>query len=309
MLRSVFINLSNNNTAKRIVTEYGPARRLARRFVAGESLDEAVAAVRALNQQHLKAVLNHVGESVTTREEASAAAQDFQTLLQRIATEGIDATISIKPSHVGMGFGVDFCYENIADIVQTAKSVGNVVELDIEHSEDVAATLEMYHKLLDTFGNGIRQAVQTYLYRTPEDVNAIIERGSSARLVKGAYKEPPNIAIQDRKGINDATINIMEAFLTPEAQAKGAYLALGSHDAVLIDWLLRETAQRGISKDRFEIQMLLGVRRDEQQRLAALGYTVRVYMPYGTAWYPYFMRRLAERPANVLFMARAFLGN
>lgn len=308
MLRQFFIHLSENSTARQFMTHFAPANRVARRFVAGETMDEAIAVVKDLNARGIKGLLNEVGESVTTPEEANQAAAVFYDLLRRIEQEGLDSTVSLKPSHIGMSFGPDFCYENVAGIVAEAQKTGNVVEMDIEASPDVPATLDIYHRLLDTFGGGVRLALQSYLFRTLADAQAIIDRGSSIRLVKGAYDELPEIAHQSKTAINQASIEIMEAFLTPEAQEKGAYLALGSHDPVLIEWLIRETEARGISKDRFEIQMLLGVRRDEQQRLADLGYQVRVYVPYGTAWYPYFMRRMAERPANVLFIVRAMLG-
>jgi proline dehydrogenase len=307
-LRDLLIKLSASDSVRRFVTHFGPARRMARRFVAGETMDEAVAVVKALNARGIKAILNEVGESVTSPAEATQAAQGFHELLRRIDAEGLDADISLKPSHVGLTFGRDFCYETIADIVQTARQCGNLVEIDMEASPDVEATLEVYHRLLDTFGGGVRLAIQTYLYRTPADVERIIERGGVNRLVKGAYNESPDIAYQSKKEINQATIKLMEAYLTPQARAKGAYLILGSHDPELIEWLISTTAARGISTDQFEIQMLLGIRRDEQQRLADRGYQIRVYVPYGGAWYPYFMRRLAERPANVLFILRAILG-
>ena len=281
---------------------------MARRFVAGETMDQAVAVVKELNGRGIKGLLNEVGESVTTHEEANQAARVFHDLLHRIHAEKLDSTVSLKPSHVGMTFGPDFCYENIAGIVAVAQKLDNVVEIDIEASPDVPATLDMYHRLLDTFGGGVRLAIQSYLYRSPADVQAIMERGGSIRLVKGAYDELPEIAYQDKKAINQASIELMKPFLTPEARTNGAYLALGSHDPELIEWLMREAEAQGVAKDQFEFQMLLGVRRDEQQRLADLGYRVRVYVPYGTAWYPYFMRRLAERPTNLLFLARAMVG-
>jgi proline dehydrogenase len=304
MLRSIFLRLSTSQTARRFVTQFGPARRMARRFVAGETLDEAVAVVKDLNARGIKAILNEVGESVTSRAEAGQAAKVCHRILERIDAEGLDSTISLKPSHVGMTFGSDFCYENIADIVQVAQKYGNTVEIDIEASPDVEDTLNIYHRLLDTFGGGVRLAIQSYLYRTPADLERIIEHLGSIRLVKGAYDEPPEIAIKNKHEINQATIRLMDACLN----ANGTYLALGSHDPELIKWLIREAETRNVGKDKFEFQMLLGVRRDEQQRLADLGYQMRVYVPYGSAWYPYFMRRLAERPANVLFMARAMLG-
>ncbi len=308
MLRHLLINLSQSPSARSFVTHFGLARRMARRFVAGETLVEAVAVVRELNTLGIKGLLNEVGESVTSHAEATAAAEVFHTLLQRIQEEKLDSTISLKPSHVGMSFGPDFCYENIAGIVAIAQKLGNVVEIDIEASPDVPATLAIYHRLLDTFGHGVRLAIQSYLFRSPADVQAIIDRGGSVRLVKGAYDEPADIAHQSKAAINQASIEIMKLFLTPAARANGAYLALGSHDPYLIEWLIREADAHGLGQDQFEFQMLLGVRRAEQQRLAKLGYKVRVYVPYGTAWYPYFMRRLAERPANLLFMLRALVG-
>ncbi|MFN8455023.1 MAG: proline dehydrogenase family protein [Anaerolineae bacterium] len=308
MLRNFFIRLSAGNSARRFVTHFGPARVAARRFVAGETLDEAVAVVKALNRRGITAIINEVGESVSTQAEAGQAAAVFHQILARIDSEGLQADISLKPSHVGMSFGADFCYENVADVVQAAQKYRNLVEIDMEGSPDVDATLGVYHRLLDTFGNGIRLAIQSYLYRTPADLQRLIEHGGSARLVKGAYREPPEIAYQSKEEINQASIRAMELFLTPEARAKGAYLILGSHDPELIEWLIQTAKARGIGQQEFEFQMLLGVRRDEQQRLADLGYKVRVYVPFGSAWYPYFMRRLAERPANVLFMARAMLG-
>jgi proline dehydrogenase len=308
MLRQFFIHLSENQAARGFVTHFGPARKMARRFVAGETIDEAIAVAWQLKAQGIGAILNHVGESVTTEAEATGAAQEVIALLERIAAEDLEASISIKPSHVGLAFGSDFCYENIADIVQVAQQHNILVEIDIEASPDVDATLEIYHRLLDTFGGGIRQAIQSYLYRTPADLEAIIARGGSVRLVKGAYQEPPEIAYQDRDEINQASMRIIDMFLSPEALAGGAYLALGSHDPVLIEALLAKARERNVAADKYEIQMLLGVRRDEQRRLAEMGHNVRIYIPFGDAWYPYFMRRLAERPANVFFMTRAFFG-
>jgi proline dehydrogenase len=309
MLRNFFIGLSASAAMRRLVTHFGPARRMARRFVAGETLDEAVAVVKELNARGIKTILNEVGESVTTQAEAVEAARVFHALLRRIEAEGLDSDVSLKPSHVGLTFGRDFCYENIAAIVATARSYNNMVEIDMEGSADVDDTLGIYHRLLDTFGGGVRLAVQSYLFRTSADVERIIERGGSIRLVKGAYHEVPEIAYQTYETINQASIQLMDTFLSPKAREKGARLMLGSHDPALIEWLIRESAIRGIDRNQFEFQMLMGIRRDEQQRLADLGYCVRVYVPYGSAWYPYFMRRLAERPANAFFILRALFGN
>jgi proline dehydrogenase len=308
MLRNIFLALSESGVARVLITHFGPARQAARRFVAGETLDEAVAVAKALNRHGIKAILNEVGESVTTQTESSQAAKVFQELLYRIDSEGLDSTISLKPSHVGLTFGRDFCYENIADIVQTAQKLGLTVEIDMEHSADVDDTLSIYHRLMDTFGGGVRLAIQSYLHRTPADLQRIIERGGNVRLVKGAYEEPPEIAYQGKEEIRQASKRLMAEFLTRQARENGAYLALGSHDPDLIEWLIEQTRAQGLDKTRFEFQMLRGVRRAEQQRLTDLGYQVRVYVPYGEAWYPYYMRRLAERPANLLLILRSFFG-
>jgi len=242
--------------------------------------------------------------------EATDAAAVCHDLLRRIDAEGLDADISLKPSHVGLTFGPDFFYETVADIVETAQNYDNIVEIDMEGSSDVEATLAVYHRLIDTFGGQcIRLAVQSYLYRTPTDVQRICERGGSIRLVKGAYNEPADIAYHDGAELNQATTWIMDTFLGQQVRQSRAFLILGSHDPELIDYLIRAAEAQEIDRDRFEIQMLLGVRRDEQRRLAKLGYRMRVYVPFGSAWYPYFMRRLAERPANVLFIMRALAGN
>lgn len=309
MLRKFFIGLSTNTLARKIVTHFPPARWASRRFIAGETLDEAVKVVRELNALGVKALLNEVGESITSQAEAREAAEAIKALLARINAENLDSSVSIKPSHLGMTFGPEFFYELTAEVVTAAQKFGNTVEIDIEESHDVDNTLAVYHRLLDEFGpTSVHLAIQAYLFRTPADVKRIVERGAGIRLVKGAYSESAAIAYQKKEEINQAMKDIMATVLSPEYLQKGAYLALGSHDPALIAWLIQEADKRGIAKDCFEFQMLQGVRRDEQVRLASLGYKMRVYVPFGVAWYPYFMRRLAERPANVFFIARAAVG-
>lgn len=305
MLQKFIIKLSESESARRIMTQFEPARRTARRFVAGETLDEAIAVVKELNGRGIKGLINEVGECVTTRENAVQASRVCCEILHRIHTERIDSTISLKPSHVGMGLGADFCYDNLAEIVKVAQKLDNVVEIDIEASPDVPATLSLFHRLLDNFERGVCLAIQAYLHRSLSDAESIARRGGSLRLVKGAYNESPEIAYKDKAKISEAAIALMQTFLTQESKTNGAYLALGSHDPLLIEWLVSETRRLSIPKDQFEFQMLLGIRRDEQQRLADLGYRMRIYVPYGTAWYPYFMRRMAERPANFWFFANS----
>jgi proline dehydrogenase len=307
MLRSLLIVLSHSEAMRRFVTQFRPARRTARRFIAGETLDEAIAVVRELNAQGILATLDHLGENVATRKDAQRAAQEYQGLLERIAAEGVQSTISVKLTHVGLDFGEDFCCATMRPIVQTAESRENMVEIDIEGSEYTQSTLDVFHCLLDEHKN-LRLALQAYLLRTEEDLKGLIERGSSVRLCKGAYDESATIAWKKKKDVDASFARLMDLMLGQRARETGFYPALGTHDHVLILRAEREVAKRGIGKDQFEFQMLHGIRRDWQQRLAGDGYRVRIYVPYGTQWYPYFMRRLAERPSNVLFMIRAFLG-
>jgi len=307
MLRRLFITLSHSDAMRRFVTHFGPARRTARRFIAGETLEEAIAVVRDLNARGILAALDHLGENVANREDGERAAGEYQELLQRIAAEGVQSTISVKLTHVGLDFGEDFCCDLMRSVLETARSVENMVEIDIEGSEYTQSTLDVFHCLLDENDN-LRLALQAYLFRTEEDLQGLIERGSSVRLCKGAYDESPSIAWKEKGEVDASFARLMDLMLSEQAIQKGFYPALATHDHALILRAEREVARRRIDKDRFEFQMLHGVRRDWQQRLAADGYRLRIYVPYGTQWYPYFMRRLAERPANLLFMTRAYLG-
>ena len=307
MLRQLFITLSHSQAMRRFMIHFGPARRAARRFIAGETLDEGIGVVRELNARGILAALDHLGENVSSHEDARRAAQEYQGLLRRIAAEGVQSTISVKLTHVGLDFGYEFCCDTMRAILQTAGELGNTVEVDIEGSGYTQVTLDVFHCLLNDYRN-LRLALQAYLFRTEEDLKGLIQRGGSVRLCKGAYDEPPSIAWKEKSEVDASFARLMDLMLSEQAIRNGFYPALGTHDHRLILQAEREAAKRGIPKDRFEFQMLHGVRRDWQQRLAADGYRMRIYVPYGTQWYPYFMRRLAERPANVLFLARAFVG-
>jgi proline dehydrogenase len=307
VLRSLLLTLSQSDTLRDWMVHFGPARRMARRFVSGETLDEAVAVARQLQAQGILTTLDHLGENVATPGDAERAASEYQALLRRIAAEGLPSTISVKLTHIGLDFGEEFCCARLRSIAETAQALGNTLEVDIEGSAYTQATLSVFHSLLDDYHN-LRLALQAYLFRTEADLKRLIERGSSVRLCKGAYDESPAIAWKKKADVDASYARLMDLALGEEAQATGFYPALGTHDHVLIMRAELEAARRGIARDRFEFQMLHGIRRDWQRRLARDGYRMRVYVPYGTQWYPYFMRRLAERPANVLFIARAFLG-
>ncbi|PWH14819.1 MAG: proline dehydrogenase [Ardenticatenia bacterium] len=307
LLRPVLIALSQSARARQLVIHYGPMRKLARRFIAGETLDEAIAVVKELNRSGIQATLDHLGENVASEQDARRATEEYQHLAQRIAHEALQSSISVKPTHVGLDFGEDFCYSQLRAIVHTAQQFGLMVEVDMEGSAYTQATLNIVHQLLDHHCN-LRVALQAYLYRTEEDLKHLITRGGSVRLCKGAYDEPSTIAWRSKKQVNASYARLMLMMLSEQALQNGFYPALATHDHHLILQAEREALRRNIAKDQFEFQMLYGVRRDWQRRLAMDGYRVRVYVPYGTQWYPYFMRRLAERPANVLFITRALIG-
>jgi proline dehydrogenase len=307
VLRSTLIALSQSERMRRLMTGFGPARRMSRRFVAGETLDEAIGVVRQLNQRGIRATLDHLGENVASGEDAQRAAHEYQALLERIAAERVQATISVKLTHVGLDFGVEFCHQQARAIVETAERLDNLVEIDIEGSQYTQRTLDVFHRLLNDNRN-LRLALQAYLFRTEADLKGLVAHGSSVRLCKGAYDEPATLAWRNRSDVSASYARLMKLMFGDEGRRQGFYPALATHDHELILQAEHLVAQQGVGKDQFEFQMLYGVRRDWQRRLAGDGYRVRIYVPYGTQWYPYFMRRLAERPGNLLFMLRTFLG-
>lgn len=306
-MRAFFNALSRSERLQRMTVGFGPARRIARRFTAGESLDDAVAAAAGLNSRGMEVTLNHLGEHVASEADARRAAAEYAELAQRIGREGLRASISVKPSQIGLGLGQGFFRSRMEEVLEAAGPLHVLVEVDMEESAFTDATLSAFHGLLGR-SCGMRIALQAYLFRTEQDLAGLIRRGSSARLVKGAYDEPPSLAWQKRSEVDRSFERLVQASFGPEPAASGFYPAFGTHDHRLIARACDLAAERGIDKSRFEFQMLLGVRRDWQERLAAEGFRVRVYVPYGSHWYPYFMRRMGERPANMLFVARAMFG-
>jgi len=307
MLRAFFNMLSRSRLLQRLATGFGPARSVARRFTAGESLDDAVVAVRHLNRLGMDATLNHLGEGVESLDDAKRAADEYVRILRRIHTEGLRASVSIKPSHLGLGFGREFFRARMRDVCAAAADRGIAVELDIEDSSATEDTVAGYHSLLGEFSN-LRLALQAYLFRTKDDLAALIERNGRVRLIKGAYDEPAEIAWKKKDDVDASYARLIERSFGDEALRDGFHPAFGTHDHVLIGEVCRMAREKGVGSDRFEFQMLLGVRRDWQEKLAREGYRLRVYVPFGTEWYPYFMRRIAERPANLLFTLRALFG-
>jgi len=308
VLRAVLLTLSASEKAQEWVVKVPVSRKMSRRFVAGETLDEAIAAVKALNAQGMTVTLDHLGEHVEAMQDAAGADQEYLNALGRIREENVQSGVSVKLTHLGLDIDEDFCYKNLESVVRKAAEVNRFVRIDMESSDYTDKTLAFYRRLRAEHDN-VGIVLQAYLKRTMADVKALIEEGlADIRLVKGAYDEPAAIAFRDAQRINFEMARITELLLDDEARAKGARLALGSHDSLLIDYTKELAAERNIPQDQFEFQMLYGIRRDVQLQLVREGYRVRVYLPYGNAWYPYFMRRLAERPANLLFFLRALVG-
>ncbi len=316
MLRAIFIYLSKAQWARRIVTGWRIARRVASRFVAGDTLDAAIEVIRSLNQKGLYVTLDHLGEGVSNPEEARRAAKAILDLLDKIHTCGIQSSVSVKLTQLGLLVDPDLCLENMQAIVARAEETGNFVRIDMEDSAVIDQTLVIHGQLRDRGYDNLGKVIQSYLYRSEADTRALLEAGVPIRLVKGAYDEPAELAFP-RKADVDANFDrltsiIMDAAckLSSPPQAAEAkrppITALGTHDKNRIEFGIQYAEKVGMPKDALEIQMLYGIRSDLQRSLAAQGYPVRVYVPYGTEWYPYFMRRLAERPANLWFFITNF---
>jgi proline dehydrogenase len=303
LMRTVFLSLSRSESLRRLLIGFGPARAMSRRFVAGETVDDAVAAAQALNEQGLLATLDHLGENVTSETEARDSTNEVLDLVAAIEENGLKSGVSVKLTQLGLDLGPWLAVENLQRIVARAATAGRFVRIDMESHQYVDATLEIFEGLWDQYKN-VGVVIQSYLYRSADDVARLVKRGASVRLVKGAYDEPPEVAYSDKADTDAAFVRLMEMALGPEAQTNGVYLAIATHDANLINWAKEHADQRGIGRDRFEFQMLYGIRSGLQRQLVAEGYRVRAYVPFGQQWYPYFMRRLAERPANVLFLLR-----
>lgn len=301
-LRAFFLWLSNRRWMARVALGTPLLRRMPLRFVAGTTLDQAVVAVRALNAAGASATLDVLGESVEDRPSADRAASAYVAAIERIAADGLDANVSIKLSQMGLDLGVDECLSVMAPIVAAGDRHGVFVRIDMESSEYTDRTLEVVDRLRAA-GHDVGPVIQAYLHRSPLDVERLAAGRVRTRICKGAYAEAPEVALQERAAIGDAFVALCEELLLADA-----YPAVATHDPEMLDRVAAFARERGIGPERFEFQMLYGIRRDLQRKLIGEGYRLRVYVPYGTEWYPYFMRRLAERPANVLFVLRSIFG-
>lgn len=296
MLRDTLLYLAQNQRLHDFVVQNRVTRNVSRRFVAGETLEEAVQVSRALNQRNLQVALDYLGENVTLEKEAAVATQNYLAALDLIKQTQIDANISIKLTALGLDISQEVCEYNLRSLLEQARRYSIFVCVDMESSAYTERTLALVLRMHEQFEH-IGTVLQSYLYRSQKDAEQLIERRVRIRLVKGAYKEPAALAFQKKREVDQSYERLMTAFLS-----RGTYPALATHDPALITFARQFGREHNIAASSFEFQMLYGIRRDLQEELVRQGYSVRVYVPYGSHWYPYLMRRMAERPANLAFV-------
>jgi proline dehydrogenase len=301
MLRAFLLYLSHAGWAQNIALHWRLARAVALRFVAGETQEQALDAVRQLNDKGMQATLDVLGESITDAAQATAMKDAYLQLLDAICAAGLQAWVSLKLTALGLDIDEALCHENMRQILKQAKVCGLYVTIDMEDHPYTQRTLDLFHTLKDEDGfDNVRTVVQAYLYRSDDDIEALAEEGAGIRLCKGAYKEPAAVAHPKKADVDAAYLRQMKVLLDAAHAGRG-YPGIATHDEAIIDEAKRYAAEQSIPTDAYEFQMLYGVRSSLQDQLAADGYGMRVYVPFGTQWYPYFVRRLAERPANVWF--------
>ncbi len=298
MLRNALLYLSAQPTVFNFVRHNRMAKGFASRFVAGETLETALAAVKQLNSQGITATLDLLGESVSNESEARESARAYIEMLDRIQQLHLDANVSVKLTAMGLDISEDLCVANMQDILERAREQASFVRLDMEGSDYTQKTLDLfYERLYPCYRGNVGIVLQSYLYRTASDVAEANKAAARVRLCKGAYKEPASVAYPDKKDVDANYVRSMQALLLD-----GHYPGIATHDEAMVTATKRFARENDIGNHQFEFQMLYGVRRDLQEKLVREGYRMRVYVPFGTQWYPYLMRRLAERPANMAFI-------
>jgi proline dehydrogenase len=301
MLRAVLIALSQQKNMRAFAERSTLGRKLSSRFVAGMTVEDVLAACERVNHEGMVVSLDSLGESVTDEAEAHTSAEIYHQLLDAIHTRGLKANVSLKLSQMGMDFDSALAERIAGEIVEHAASVDSFVRLDMEGTPFTEATIAMTERLNAQWPGRVGTVLQSYLYRTEADAERLLGQGIRIRLCKGAYKEDATHAFPAKADVDTNYVKLMQRMAT-----SGVFCGIATHDEVIISTMKAYVKEQGIAKSAFEFQMLYGVRKDLQRQLAAEGFGVRVYIPFGAAWYPYFMRRLAERPANVLFLARNF---
>lgn len=298
--RSALIWLSGHEGLKDFATRFSFFKKLTTRFVAGETIDEVVPYIQEINKENCTASFDHLNESVDNPDEANKEVEEYLQILKRIDETRIRSNVSIKLTQFGLDLDPELAYKNARRVVVDAQQRGNFVRVDMESSAVTQTTIDIFKRLRSEFGlNDVGIVLQSYLRRTYEDAQELVKLPARIRICKGAYSEPPEVAFPDKKDTDDNYVKVMQLLLS-----SGVYHGIATHDPKMIDATVDFASREGIGKEKFEFQMLYGIRRDLQRQLARDGYNMRVYVPYGKHWYPYFMRRLAERPANIWFVMK-----
>ena len=296
--RAAILHAAESSRLQRLVQRHGK-RVGAARFVAGETLDDCVAVLRRLNDAGLHANTTLLGEAIPDPEGAAAVTDEYETIVERLVAEKLRANVALKLTHLGLTFDEELAYANVARLVTRADALGTFIRIDMEQSDYVEVTLRIYERLREAGHAGVGTVLQSYLYRTPDDLERLLPRAPNLRIVKGAYLEPASLAYPEKEDVDRAYLDLVRAGLLG-----GAYIAVATHDEAIIRAVQTFAAHEEIPRDRFEFQMLYGVRPALQRSVAAEGHKVLVATPYGPDWYPYLMRRLAERPANLGFFLK-----
>ena len=298
--RSALLYLARKEGLKDFATHFRSFKKLTTRFIAGETIEEVISYIRVINAEGCTASFDHLNEAVANPDEAEQEVLEYLRILARIEETGIDSNVSIKLTQFGLGFDPELAYRNARRVVEDAHRRGNFVRVDMEDSAVTQTTIDIFKRLRAEFGlNDVGIVLQSYLHRTLGDAQELVKLPARIRICKGAYNEPPEVAFPDKKDVDDNYVRVMQLLLS-----SGVYHGIATHDPKMIDATISFATREGIGKDKFEFQMLYGIRRDLQRQLAHDGYNVRIYVPYGKHWYPYFMRRLAERPANIWFVMK-----
>jgi proline dehydrogenase len=300
MLKAILLYLSRQKVIKNFMINFQVTRRVVDRFVSGEELADGLNAVKKVNSEGAIATLDHLGEEVSEPAEAITATGVYLNALDEIKENGVNTNVSVKPTQVGLKIDKKLCEQNFAKIIERAKKYDNFVRMDMEGSDCTQETLDVFKSLRKKYDN-VGIVIQSYLYRSESDVEEVLKLGGRIRLCKGAYKEPKEIAFPKKWQVDENFVKLTEKMLL-----SGIYHGIATHDENLIEKTKEFAQKNGIPKDRFEFQLLYGIRRELQHKLVKEGYNVRIYIPFGREWYPYFMRRLAERPANLFFFLKNF---
>jgi proline dehydrogenase len=307
LMRRSLLKASQNQWLREHAPRYGFMRRTVTRFMPGENVEDALAAAQTLASNGIGAVLTHLGENITDRAEAQEVTKHYLNVLDRIRAANLPAEVSVKLTQLGLDLDNEFCYSNLVALIEHTPAE-KTLWIDIEQSPYVDVTLQLYRRARKAYAN-VGVCVQAYLFRTEKDLDALISIGASVRLVKGAYNEPAEIAFPLKRDVDENYLHLAQRLLSPESRKMRVRAAMATHDRVLIKKIVEWSASQGIAKANLEFQMLYGIQRSEQLRLVRDGYRCNVLISYGSFWFPWFMRRLAERPANVLFLARNFFSS